>query len=242
MNDTSADDEVLLDESESKVRMLLADDHPMLREGIRHLLEREPDFEVVGEACDGNEAIRLADNLEPDVVVMDIHMPKVSGLEATRQIKEKHPTIAVLVLTIHDEDEYVMGLLQAGAAGYLLKTAYGEQLVQAIRSVVSGEFVLHPAIARRLLKSTVSSELPSTKIDEGEQVTAREMQVLKLAARGMANNDIAGELEIGIRTVKGHLVNIFDKMRVGSRTEAVLVALKKGWVSLDEEDIDQGNG
>ncbi len=238
MNDTPMDNVPLLEESKSKVRILLADDHPMLREGIRHLLEREPDFEVVGEAGDGSESIRLADDLVPDVVVMDIHMPKVNGLEATRRIKATHPTIAILVLTIHDEDEYIVGLLQAGAAGYLLKTAYGEELVRSIRAVVSGEFVLHPVIAKRLLKSAAGSELPSIKIGEVEQLTAREVQVLKLAAKGMSNKDIADELDIGIRTVKGHLVNIFSKMKVGSRTEAVLVALKKGWVSIDEEGSD----
>ena len=236
MTTDAIEGESLRDDFELKARILLADDHPMLREGIRRLLERQPGFEVVGEASNGEEAIVLTRELVPDIVIMDIHMPKVSGLEATKQIKAEYPTVGVLVLTVHDEDEYILGLLQAGAAGYLVKTVYGEELVQAIRSIKSGEFVLHPVAAQRLLAAAANLALDPVRINDVTELTERELQVLKLAARGMSNKEIAIDLDIGIRTVKGHLVNIFGKMRVGSRTEAVLVALKKGWVTLSDED------
>lgn len=217
----------------SKTKILLADDHPMLRQGIRELLERERDFEVVAEVGDGEEAVKLASELKPDVVIMDVGMPKLNGLEATKQIKAKHPATAVLVLTIHDEDEYIMGLLEAGAAGYLLKSAYGEELVNAIRSIRTGELVLHPVVGQKLLKRLASRQLRPIRLEGVEQLTNREIDVLKLAAKGMSNRDIAVELGLGLRTVKGHLVNIFSKMRVGSRTEAVLQALKRGWIILE---------
>jgi len=224
----------LRDKPASMTKILLADDHPMLRQGIRQLLEREQDFEVVAEAGDGEEAVRLASELMPDVVVMDVSMPKLNGLESTKQIRAKHPAIAVLVLTIHDEDEYIVGLLEAGAIGYLLKSAYGEELVQAIRSVRAGEFVLHPIVGQRLLKRAARYQLKPIRLEGVEQLTTREVDVLRLAARGMSNKEIALELGIGVRTVKGHLVNIFAKMGVGSRTEAVLRALKRGWIVLED--------
>ena len=217
-----------------RTKILIADDHPMLRQGIRELLEREADFQVVAEVGDGEEAIALASKLKPDVVIMDIGMPKVNGLEATRQIKGEHPAIAVLVLTIYDDDEYIIGLLEAGAAGYLLKSAYGQELVQAIRSVRAGEVVLHPLIGQRLLKRAASRQLRPIMLEGVEKLTIREIEVLRLAARGMSNREIALELGVGVRTVKGHLVSIFSKMRVGSRTEAVLHALKQGWIVLEE--------
>lgn len=212
-----------------RTRILLADDHPVLRQGIRHLLEREGDFEVVGEAGDGEEAVKLASELMPDVAVMDVGMPKLSGLEATKQIKARYPAIAVLVLTIHDDNEYIVGLLQAGAAGYLLKIAYGEELVQAIRSVRAGEFVLHPIVAQRLIKRVASQQVTPIRLEGVEQLTTREAEVLKLVAKGKTNKDISLELGIAVRTVKGHVANIFAKMRVASRTEAILLALKQGW-------------
>src|SRR4030042_2808950 len=136
----------------SNIRVLMVDDHPLLRQGVRQLLEREHDFEVVAEASDGVEAARLAGEHLPDIVLMDVGMPTVGGLAATRQIKAEHPEIAVVIFTIHDDDEYIMGLLRAGAAGYLLKSAYGEELVQALRAVKAGDQVLHPRVCSRLLK------------------------------------------------------------------------------------------
>jgi NarL family two-component system response regulator LiaR len=210
------------------IKILIADDHPMFREGIRHLLEQEQDFKVVAEAGDGEEAVRLAGEFMPDVVIMDIGMPILNGLEATRQIKEDHPNIAVLVLTIHDDEEYCSGLLEAGAAGYLLKSAYGMELLGAIRSLQFGGFVLHPLVVQMLLRRVASYHLKSKTLDSVEHLTAREVEVLRLAAEGMSNKDIAFELGIGVRTVKGHLLHIFTKMRVGSRTEAVVKALQGG--------------
>ena len=217
----------------SNIRVLIVDDHPLLRQGVRQLLEREHDFEVVAEASDGEEATRLAGKHVPDIVLMDVGMPTVGGLAATKQIKSEHPEIAVVIFTIHDDEEYIMGLLQAGAAGYLLKSAYGEELVQALRSVKAGDQVLHPRVCSRLLKRAASYQLGPIEIQNVEHLTSREIEVLKLAARGMNNRDIAQALNISVRTVKGHLVSIFAKMRVGSRTEAVLHALQQGWVTLE---------
>ena len=206
----------------------------MLRHGIRELLEREPDFQVVAEAGDGEEVVSQATKLKPDVILMDVGMPKLSGLEATKQIKLEHPEIVVLVLTIHDEDEYIMGLLEVGAAGYLIKSAYGEELIQAIRSVRSGEFVLHPVVMKKLLQRANNHRLKPIRLEGVEQLTSRETEVLRYMATGMSNKEIAQQLGVGVRTVKGHLVNVFAKMRVSSRTEAVLSALKQDWISLED--------
>ncbi len=216
-------------------RILLADDYPLLRQGIRELLEREKDFEVVAEAEDGEQAVKLANDLSPDVVLIDVSMPKLSGLEATRKIKAEHPSVRVLVLTVHDEEEYILGLLEAGATGYLLKSAYGEELVQAIRSVRTGEYVFHPIVAQRLLKCALGHQQARVARTENiDQLTVREIEVLKLACTGMSYRDIARELGIEVRTVKGHLVNIFSKMQVSSRTEAVLRAMKHNLVTVED--------
>lgn len=198
------------------------------------LLEREPDFEVIAEAGDGEEAVNLSSKYKPDVVLMDVGMPKMSGLEATKLIKAELPTTAILVLTIHDDEEYIIGFLEAGAAGYLMKSAYGEELLQAIRSLKAGDLVLHTVVGQKLLNRAAGRQFKPVDIDGMEILTPREIEVLKLAAKGLSNQNIATELGIGVRTVKGHLVNIFDKMEVGSRTEAVLNALKRGWIILEE--------
>jgi len=217
-----------------KIRILIADDHAVVREGTRRILEQEPDMEVVGEAGDGEEAVNLATSLKPDVVIMDISMPKMDGIEATRLIKAACPSITVLALSAYDDDQFVFSLLEAGAAGYLLKSVRSRELVDAIRAVYSGESVLHPSIARKVLNRFVSaSGKPEGKEPLG-MLSDREMEVLKLAAKGLSNQDIAEKLCLSIRTVQGHLGHIFNKLQVGSRTEAVVRALKEGWVTLDD--------
>jgi len=217
-----------------KIRVLLADDHVVVRQGTRELLERESDMEVVAEAGDGEEAVRLASHYHPNVVIMDISMPKLNGIEATRQVKAISPATAVLVLTAYDDDQYVFALLEGGAAGYLLKNVRAEELVQAIRAVHAGESVLHPAITRKVLNRFVSPEPEQIDEDILDQLSERELQVLKLAARGMTNQEIAEELVLSIRTIQSHLSNIFSKLGVGSRIEAVLQGLRKGWLSLED--------
>jgi DNA-binding NarL/FixJ family response regulator len=217
-----------------KIRILIADDHAVVREGTRRILEQEPDMEVVGEAGDGEEAVNLATSLKPDVAIMDISMPKMDGIEATRLIKAACPSISVLALSAYDDDQFVFSLLEAGAAGYLLKSVRGRELLDAIRAVYSGESVLHPSIARKVLNRFVSaSGKPEGKEPSG-MLSDREMEVLKLAAKGLSNQDIAEKLCLSIRTVQGHLGHIFNKLQVGSRTEAVVRALKAGWVTLDD--------
>jgi DNA-binding NarL/FixJ family response regulator len=217
-----------------KIRILIADDHAVVREGTRRILEQESDMEVVGEAGDGEEAVNLATSLKPDVAIMDISMPKMDGIEATKLIKAACPSISVLALSAYDDDQFVFSLLEAGAAGYLLKSVRSRELVDAIRAVYSGESVLHPSIARKVLNRFVSaSGKPEGKEPSG-MLSDREMEVLKLAAKGLSNQDIAEKLCLSIRTVQGHLGHIFNKLQVGSRTEAVVRGLKEGWVTLDD--------
>ncbi|HIE39766.1 MAG TPA: response regulator transcription factor [Anaerolineales bacterium] len=216
-----------------RIRIILAEDHVLVREGTRELLQREDDLEIVAEAGDGVEAVRLTAEHHPEVVVMDVAMPKLNGIEATRQIKAISPSTAVLALTAYDHDQYVFALLEAGAAGYLLKDVSTTDLVEAIRAVYAGESVLHPAIARKVInyfarRTDKAGEAPL------DQLTEREMEVLKLAARGITNREIASELVISIRTVQVHLSNIFGKLGVGSRTEAVVYALRKGLLTLED--------
>lgn len=220
--------------SATKTTILLADDHPLLRQSIKSVLEQERDLEVIGEACDGEEAIRLADDLQPDIILMDIAMPRLDGLEATRRIKASHPDIAVLVLTIHSDDQHIIGILEAGAAGYLTKSVFGEEVVQAVRGVVAGEMVLSPAIGQRLIKQAARYPTKAVPIERGERLSVRELEIIKLAARGMSNKSIAVELGVTLRTVKGHLSEIFLKLNVGSRTEAVIAGLRAGFISVDD--------
>jgi len=217
----------------AKIRILLADDHAIVREGTRRVLEAEDDMEVVAEAGDGEEAVKQATRLKPDVAIIDIAMPRLNGIEATKQIKELIPATAVLILTVFDNDRYIFSLLEAGAAGYLLKNVRGSELVEAIRSVYNGESVLHPTIAGKVLRRFMPSAQGAGQVTSAV-LTDRELEVLVLAAKGMSNKDIADKLYLSVRTVQGHLARIFDKLAVGSRTEAILRGLKEGWFSLDD--------
>jgi NarL family two-component system response regulator LiaR len=217
-----------------RIRILIADDHAVVREGTRRILEQEEDLEVVAEAADGREAVGLATELKPDVAIIDIAMPHVDGIEATRQIKELCPGIGVLILSAYDDDQFVFSLLEAGAAGYLLKDIRGRELVDAVRAVHAGESVLHPSIARKVLNRFVSRAEKTKKREPLEPLSQREKEILRLATRGLSNKDIAEQLVLSVRTVQGHLTHIFNKMQVGSRTEAVVRGLKEGWITLDD--------
>jgi len=219
-------------ETEEKIRVLLADDHHVVRQGIRRLLEREADIDVVGEAENGPEALRLARELNPDVIVIEARMPKLDTIEVIRRVKAEQAA-AILILTSCDDEGHIVELLTAGANGYLLKTTRSEDLVRAIRVVWDGEFICDPVVQKRLLKHAASPH--PVPLDFGEHLTRREAEVLKLMAKGMSNRDIAGYLGLAERTVKGYLISIFGKLGVGSRTEAVHETLKRGWINLEDE-------
>jgi DNA-binding NarL/FixJ family response regulator len=214
--------------------VLLVDDHGVLREGMRNLLEQEPDMKVVGEAGNGLEAVAAAKELKPDVVLMDVVMPRLSGIEATKQIKKANPSTAALILSAYDDDRYILGLLEAGAAGYLLKSASGQEVIHALRAVHAGESVLHPSVTARLLARAARSPSRAISPRTGEMLTERELEVLRLAARGKANKEIANDLALSLPTVKAHLANLFNKMGVASRTEAVLQAVCRGWIQVED--------
>jgi DNA-binding NarL/FixJ family response regulator len=194
-------------------------------------------MEIVGQAGNGEEAIDLASQLKPDILVMDIVMPKFDGLEASRQIKKITPNTAILILTAYDDDNYVLGLLEAGATGYLMKSAKGQDLVEAVRAVRAGESVLHPKIIEKLLKQAMVKPVGTAEHKIKDLLSDREMEMLKLLATGMSNKKIAEKLCLSLRTVKAHMSNIFTKMNVASRSEALVEALRKGLLTL--EDIKQ---
>ena len=215
-----------------KIRVLLADDHAFVRESIRQFLDKEPDLEVIGEAADGRRLIDLASDLKPDVIIADVAMPFVNGIDATRQIKLDNPAVAVLILTAYDFDQYVFALLEAGATGYLLKDICAQELIDGIYAVYRGDSVLHPAIARKITQRFRNSGR-NPDLRAPETLTDREMDVLRLASRGKGNKEIADDLCLSIRTIESHVSHIFNKLNVNSRTEAVIIALKRGWVGLD---------
>jgi DNA-binding NarL/FixJ family response regulator len=189
---------------------------------------------VVAEASNGQEALEAVAEHRPDVAVLDIQMPEMSGIEVTRRIKAHYPEVRVLILTAYDDDPYVFALLQAGAGGYVLKTASGEELVQAVRTVHRGDSALDPTVARKVVQRLASGHPTPTSEEVVEGLTPRELEVLRLAARGLTNQAIGAELNISDRTVQGHLANVYAKLGVSTRTEAVLRAVKLGWLTLDE--------
>jgi DNA-binding NarL/FixJ family response regulator len=214
------------------IKVLLAEDHAVVREATAEVVDHQPDMHVVGQAGTGEEAVTLTRALEPDVIVMDIAMPRLSGLEATRQITTECPQCRVLVLTAHDEERHIIQSLQAGAAGYLPKTLGLDELLEAIRTVARGEPVLPPEVVVAAVRHLTGKGPPG---EEPRPLTDRELEVLQLAAQGLTNYDIAQRLHVSVRTVEAHLTHIYNKLGVKSRTEAVVRAMQRGWIQAEDK-------
>ncbi|MCL4544538.1 MAG: response regulator transcription factor [Chloroflexi bacterium] len=217
------------------VRLLVVDDHPLFRAGVRERLAGfASSIKVVGEAANGQEAVELAARLRPDLVLMDIAMPGMNGIEATRRIKQHQSDVAVLVLTVYDDDQYVFALLDAGAAGYLLKTVEAKELAVAILRVQEGEPVLSPAVARKVLDRFARRVPSDERTITSRPLSEREEQVLQLTTTGASNKEIACQLGLSVRTVQAHMSHIFGKLGVASRTEAVIYGLRHGWLHIED--------
>jgi len=213
-----------------KITVLLADDHRILREGIRSLLEKEPDIEVVAEASEGGEAVAKAQQLSPDLVLMDITMPGMNGLEATRQIKALKPGVKVLILTMHESNQYISQFLRSGASGYVLKDTAAQELVGAIRAVNQGDAFLYPSIARMLLEEYLQKVQSGEERGSYDGLTDREREVLRMVAEGKTNKEIADDLSLSVRTVQAHRANLMGKLHMHDRTELVRYAIRKGLI------------
>ena len=213
------------------IRVVLADDHAVVRKGIREFREEAPDIHVVGEAADGEAVKELIHRQHPNVVILDLRMPKATGIEVTRWIRRFFPEMGVLILSAYDDDPYIVAALEAGANGYVLKTATPEELIAAVRAVYRGQSALDTAIAQKLLRRLTGRAAPAAI----EPLTPREREVLQLVAQGLTNRAIGRRLGISDRTVQGHLANIYEKLQVNSRTEAVTKALQLGFIDLPDE-------
>ena len=211
------------------IRVLVVDDHALHRDGIRQILGQQPDIQIAGEAESAELALVLVNQLHPSVVLMDIRLPGMNGIDATRRIRRDHPGTRVLVVSAYDDEEYIRGALEAGASGHLSKAAPGRQLIEAVRAVAAGGTVIEPAMLNHLLAGTSSAPLPAA------QLTERELAVLELLAHGLHNKQVATRLGISRRTVERHCDNIYDKLGVGSRTEAVVQAISAKLVSLPDD-------
>ena len=220
----------------TKIRVLLADDQDIIRTGLTIILNHQPDIDVIGQAADGTEAVVLAKSLRPDVILMDIKMPHLNGIQATRQIVAALPTTQIIILTTYDTDDWVFDGIRAGAIGYLLKDTSGDNLAEAVRGALRGESQIDPTVARKVLREfqqlTTNRSAPPVKIEPLERLTDREEEVIKLLAAGLANKDIAQQLSLSEGTVKNHISAILAKLHANDRTQAVLTALKRGLVDL----------
>jgi DNA-binding NarL/FixJ family response regulator len=213
----------------NKIKVLIVDDHAIMRDGIRALLSVNDDIEVVGEASEGKEAIKKVDQLKPDVIVMDIAMPGMDGMEATRLMVKGNSRIKVLILTQHDNKEYILSAIKAGAAGFVPKRAMGSELVSAIRAVSRGDSVLYPSVASALIEDYRQR----SELDPYDRLTAREREILKLIAEGHTSQEIADMLVISLKTVLGHRTKIMEKLDIHNRTELIKYAMRKGLISID---------
>lgn len=213
------------------IRVVLADDHAVVRKGIREFLEQDTAIRVVGEASDGEEAVALVTREQPAVAIFDIQMPRMNGLDAARKVKKEFPSTRILMLTAYEDEPFIFAALQAGASGYLLKTASCDELVHAVRAIAGGETALSPAVAMKMVQRAASGAATEETI---ESLTERELQVLRLAAQGMGNRQIGDALTISDRTVQGHLAHIYSKLHVSTRTEAVLHAVRSKWIEMAE--------
>jgi DNA-binding NarL/FixJ family response regulator len=225
------------DNASGTIRVMIADDHHLIRQALRNLLQKYSDIDVIGEAVDGEEAVAVATREKPDVIIMDISMPRLNGLEATKLIKAKYPGIAILALTVHTDNEHVLSILQAGAGGFLTKTASDGQILQAIRALAAGDTVLSPEISLNIFKYAFQFFKKPLSLVTGSDLTTRELETLRLAAKGMPNKEIAVRLGISVRSTKAYLTAVFQKLNVASRTEAIAVGLQTGLITL--KDVEE---
>lgn len=214
-----------------KIRILLADDHQLMRRGVRLMLEREPDLTVVGEASDGREAVALAKSLKPEVVVMDIGMPNLNGIEAAHQLTQDHPELAIVMVSMHSDETYILRALNAGARGYLLKDSAEADLIKAVHAVAGGKSFFSPAVSKVLLDDYVRKLRRSGTEDAYDLLTPREREVLQLIAEGKSNKDIANLLNLSVYTVESHRSNLMEKLNLRGLPEVILYAVRKGIIS-----------